>query len=155
MVAGEAQDLSRVRPLLAPMCKQVIDCGAVPGALLMKLAVNTFLISMVTGLAEAFHFAEGHGLDVGVLRRVLDAGPMASAVSRGKAGKLVDADFAVQAAISDVLNNSELIVAAARRRGLASPLLDASRDLYAWAAAHGHAAEDMAAVVHAYRRATH
>ncbi len=151
MIAGDPEDLSRVRPLLAPMCRQVVDCGAVPGALLMKLAVNTFLISMVTGLAEAFHFAEGHGLDAGLLRQVLDAGPMASAVSRGKAGKLVDADFEVQAAIHDVLKNNELIVAAARRRGIASPLLDTCRDLYASAAARGHAEADMAAVVHAFR----
>ncbi|WP_127503367.1 NAD(P)-dependent oxidoreductase [Actinoplanes solisilvae] len=151
MIAGEEQDLDRVRPLLAPMCAQVVDCGAVPGALLMKLAVNTFLISMVTGLAEAFHFAAGHGLDTEVLRRVLDAGPMASAVSRGKAGKLVDGDFDVQASIRDVLKNNELIVAAARRRGLASPLLDVCRDLYASTAALGHAESDMSAVVKAYR----
>ncbi|WP_284046076.1 NAD(P)-dependent oxidoreductase [Paractinoplanes maris] len=155
MVAGEAEDLSLVRDLIAPLCRQVVDCGAVPGALLMKLAVNTFLISMVTGLAEAFHFAEGHGLDTAVLRQVLDAGPMASTVSRGKAAKIVDSDFAVQAAIHDVLKNNELVVAAARRRGLRSPILDVCRDLYAAAAEHGHAGADMAAVVHAYRKATH
>jgi hypothetical protein len=39
------------------------SAGPVPGALLMKLAVNTFLIGTVAALAEAFHFAEGHGLD--------------------------------------------------------------------------------------------
>ncbi len=50
-------------------------------ALLMKLAVNLFLITMVTGLAEAFHFADGYGLDLDRLRAVLDAGPMASPVS--------------------------------------------------------------------------
>jgi 3-hydroxyisobutyrate dehydrogenase len=151
MLAGDREDRDRVRPLLAPMCRQVVDCGAVPGALLMKLAVNTFLISMVTGLAEAFHFAAGHGLDAGLLRQVLDAGPMASAVSRGKAGKLVDGDFDVQASIRDVLKNNELIVEAARRRGLESPLLDVCRDLYASTAALGHAEADMAAVVHAFK----
>src|ERR1700754_4317958 len=36
MMAGDPQDLSRVRPLLAPMCRETVDCGAVPGALLMK-----------------------------------------------------------------------------------------------------------------------
>ena len=144
-----------IEALLRPMCKEIVRCGTVPGALLMKLAVNTFLISMVTGLAEAFHFARGHGLDVGLLRQVLDAGPMASAVSRGKGGKIADGDFEVQAAIHDVLKNNELIVAAARRRGLTSPLLDVCRDLYAAAAAAGHAQADMAAVVHAFAEPTH
>jgi len=155
MIAGDPEDLSRVRPILAPLCRQVFECGPVPGALLLKLSVNTFLISMVTGLAEAFHFAAGHGVDPDLLRQVLDAGPMASAVSRGKGGKLVDGDFAVQAAIHDVLKNNELIVASARRRGITSPLLDVCRDLYAAAATSGHAEADMAAVVHAFREPTH
>jgi 3-hydroxyisobutyrate dehydrogenase len=65
-----------------------------------ELAVNLFLITMVTGLAEAFHFADQHGLDLHLVRQVLDAGPMASSVSRGKAAELVDRDFAVRAAVS-------------------------------------------------------
>ncbi|XVU20968.1 NAD(P)-dependent oxidoreductase [Actinoplanes sp. CA-054009] len=151
MLAGKPDDLDVVRPLIAPMCAQTFDCGPVPGALLMKLAVNTYLISMVTGLAEAFHFAEGHGLDPVTLRRVLDAGPMASTVSRVKAAKLVDGDFAVQASIRDVLMNNELIVGAART---AMPLLSACRDLYSEAFAQGHGNEDMAAVVHAITNRT-
>src|SRR5512138_942215 len=40
MLAGEDQDLAGVRPLLAPLCRETFDCGPVPNALLMKLAVN-------------------------------------------------------------------------------------------------------------------
>ena len=154
MLAGDPADVERVRPLLAPMCRETVDCGQAPGALLMKLAVNTFLIGMVTALAEAFHFAAGHGVDTRVLRRVLDAGPMASTVSRGKAAELVDGDFTVQASIRDVLMNNELIVAAARTGGLASPVLDVCRELYAETAALGHGELDMAAVIRAIERRT-
>ncbi len=154
MLAGEPADKERVRPLLAAMCSESVNCGAVPGALLMKLAVNTFLISMVTGLAEAFHFAEGHGLDAGTLRAVLDAGPMASAVSRVKAGKLTDGDFEVQASIRDVHYNNRLIVEAAGRRGVATPLLTVCAELFAETEAMGHGAADMAAVIAAMRRRT-
>src|SRR5215212_1809410 len=149
MLAGEAAAKDDVRPLLAPLCRQAVDCGDVPGALLMKLAVNIFLITMVTGLAESFHFAERRGLDLHRLRAVLDAGPMASPVSRGKAAKLVGRDFAVQAAIADVLKNNRLIAAAARRRELASPLLDVCHALYAETLAGGHGDADMAAVIRA------
>jgi hypothetical protein len=38
--------------LLTPMCRETIICGPVPNALLIKLSVNLFLISLVTGLAE-------------------------------------------------------------------------------------------------------
>jgi 3-hydroxyisobutyrate dehydrogenase len=146
MLAGEDQDLDGVRPLLAPMCRETFDCGPVPSALLMKLAVNTFLISMVTGLAEAFHFAEGHRLDPRTLRAVLDAGPMASYVSRGKAGMLAAGDFPAQASIRDVHYNNRLIVAAART---GMPLLEVTRELFAEAEEQGHGAEDMAAVIRA------
>ena len=81
--------MDAVLPLLAPLCATTVKCGEVPNATRMKLAVNLFLITQVTGLAEAFHFAENNGLDVEVFRSVLDSGPMASSVSRMKLDKLV------------------------------------------------------------------
>ncbi|MBB4740761.1 3-hydroxyisobutyrate dehydrogenase [Actinoplanes octamycinicus] len=149
MLAGTDPDLDRVAPLLAPMCRETVRCGPVPNGLLMKLAVNTFLISMVTGLAESFHFAARHKLDQATLLAALDAGPMASAVSRIKARKLLDRDFSVQASIRDVLYNNHLIVEAAETAGISSPLLDTCLELYAETSSGGHAGEDMAAVIHA------
>ncbi|MGW1953230.1 NAD(P)-dependent oxidoreductase [Streptomyces sp. NPDC001920] len=154
MLAGEAAAVTAVRPLLAPMCREVFDCGGVPGALLMKFAVNLFLITLVTGLTEAFHFADRHGLDQRLLRDVLDAGPMASAVSRVKGPKLVSRDFAVQAAARDVLKNNRLIARAARQAGLASPLLDVCHSLFAETVAQGHGGEDMVAVLRALETRT-
>ena len=154
MLAGDDAAVREVRPLLAPMCGDSYLCGAVPDALLMKLSVNLFLITMVTGLTEAFHFADRHGLDRERFLAVLDAGPMASTVSRAKAAKLAERDFAVQAAISDVLKNNRLIADEARQSGLASPLLDACHALYAEAEALGHGRADMAAVLQAIEART-
>ena len=50
-------------PLLRSLGHETILCGVVPAALLSQLSVNLFLITMVTGLAEAVHFAERNGLD--------------------------------------------------------------------------------------------
>ncbi len=154
MLAGEPAAVASVRPLLAPMCREAIDCGRVPRALLMKLAVNLYLITMVTGLVEAVHFAERHGLDLARLAAVLDAGPMASEVSRAKAVKLMTRDFAVQAAIGNVLENNRLIAAAAREAGIASPLLDVCHALYGEAQALGLGCADMVAVIRAIERRT-
>jgi len=149
MLAGDDDAVGAVRPLLAPMCRETFGCGSVPGALLMKFSVNLFLITLVTGLTEAFHFADRQGLDRRLLRDVLDAGPMASAVSRMKAPKLLDRDFSVQAAAADVLKNNRLIAEAARKAGLASPLLDVCHALFGEAVAQGHGGEDMVAVLRA------
>jgi 3-hydroxyisobutyrate dehydrogenase len=151
MLAGDPDAVARVRDVIGPMCAEVVDCGPPPNALLMKLAVNLFLITMTTGLAESFHFAERHGLDLGTLVEVLDKGPMASKVSRAKTAKLLTDDFDAQAAARDVLTNNELIAAAARAAGVASPLLDVCLALFTRAVELGHGKEDMIAVVHALR----
>ncbi|GAB2730917.1 NAD(P)-dependent oxidoreductase [Streptomyces bullii] len=154
MLAGDDDTVAAVRPLLAPMCRKTFVCGTVPGASLMKFSVNLFLITQVTGLAEAFHFAGRHGLDQRLLRDVLDAGPMASAVSRVKAPKLLDRDFTVQAAAADVLKNNRLIAEAARKAGAASPLLDVCHALYGETVDQGHGGADMVAVLRALEART-
>lgn len=154
MVAGDDSDIERIRPVLAPMCAEVFTCGPVPRALSLKFAVNLFLITMVTGLAEAFNYADGLGIDRGLLAAVLNAGPMSSAVSRAKADKLVRGDFAVQAAIFDVLKNSRLVADEARRTGIAAPLLDVCAALYGETLELGHGNADMAAVINAIHTRT-
>lgn len=149
LLAGDADDLAIVRPLLAPLCRQVFECGGVPGALRMKLAVNIVLITLVTGLAEAAHFAARHDLDLERFVAILNAGPMASEVSRIKAVKLLHRDFARQAGISDVLKNSRLVVEATRGAAIASPLMQVCLALYRESEAIGLGDDDMVAVVRA------
>ncbi|MFJ8357767.1 NAD(P)-dependent oxidoreductase [Streptomyces sp. NPDC093984] len=154
MLAGDEPAVEVVRPLLAPLCRETFVCGAAPNALLMKLSVNLFLITLVTGLSEAYHFADRHGLDRRLFLDVLDAGPMASGVSRMKAPKLYARDFTVQAAAHDVLKNNRLIAEAARKAGVASPLLDVCHALFEETVTLGHGHEDMVAVLRAIESRT-
>lgn len=154
MLAGDANVIEAVRALLKPVCRETFVCGPVPNALLMKLAVNIFLITTVTGLAEAAHFADHHGLDMQQFRAVVDAGQMASSISRVKSLKLVARDFAVQASITDVLKNNRLIAEAAREARVASPLLDVCHALFAETHALGYDKDDMIAVVRALEART-
>ncbi len=154
MLAGERATVEEVLPLLQPMCHETVMCGSVPTALLMKLSVNLFGNTMVACLAEAVHFADRHGLDTQQFLAVLDAGPMASSVSRVKALKLVTGDFAVQASSGNVLENTRLIAEAARQSDLASPLLDVCHALYAETVALGHGQSDMVAIIRAIEART-
>jgi 3-hydroxyisobutyrate dehydrogenase len=154
MLAGDHDNVPNLRTTLAPMCQQLFVCGEVPSALLMKLSVNLFLITMVTGLCEAFHFAGRHHLDKHLFQAILDAGPMASNVSKIKLTKLVAEDFSVQASIVDVLKNSRLVAEAAREARIASPLLDECLALFGDAATLGNGGLDMVAVVKAFEART-
>ncbi|GAA4178115.1 NAD(P)-dependent oxidoreductase [Gryllotalpicola koreensis] len=150
MLAGSEDAIADIEPIIDAMCAQRFRCGPVPSALATKLAVNTFLITMVTGLAETFHFAARTGVDAEVLRAVLDAGPMSSVASRGKALKLTQSDFAPQAAIADVLKNARLVEDAAIDAQAAHPLTRASRELYEAAVRAGDGALDMIGVIAAF-----
>lgn len=154
MLAGDLHDLEVVRPLLTPLCRNSVVCGAVPGALQMKLAVNLFLTTVVTGLAESVHFASCHKLNLATLIEVLDASPLASDVSRVKIDKMVSRDFSAQASIANVLTNVDLIVKAARNIGIASPILDACNELFRETSELGLRRDDMAAVIRAIERRT-
>lgn len=154
MLSGNAADVASVRYLFEPICRETFLCGEVPGALTMKLAVNLFLITMVTGLAEATHFAQRLGLDLTRFVSILDAGPMASDVSRVKAAKLLARDFARQAGITDVLKNNTLVAVTAREAGIVSPLLDVCHALYGETQALGLGEEDMIAVIQAIEQRT-
>jgi len=154
MLAGEHSAAEAVRPLLQPMCHETISCGPVPNGLLMKLAINQYMIVMIAGLAEAMHFADRHGLDMQQFLAVHDAGPMASSLSRIKALKLLTGDFAVQASISNVQENNRLITEAARESNLASPLLDVCYALFGEAVVQGHGQSDMVAVLRAIEART-
>lgn len=154
MLAGGSPRKEEVERLLGFMCARVVPCGPVPSALRMKLAVNLYLLTTVAGFVEAFHFAAGLGLDLSRFVEVLEAGPMASEVSRIKGRKLLAGDFTAQAAIADVLKNSGLVADAAREAGLASPLQDACLSLYRETLDLGHGDADMVAVLHAFAART-
>lgn len=149
MTGGDQDLVGEITPLLQPMCKAIIYCGAVGNALLMKLAVNLYLNTMLVGLAEAIHFADQAGLDLRKFAEAIGAGPMACDVTRVKIPKLIERDFSVQAAIRDAYNSTCLISDAARNARVASPLLDLSSLLYKEAADLSQGDLDMVSVIQA------
>ena len=63
LVVGEAADIERIRPVLAPVCEEVIHCGPAGNALKTKI-INNYLASVsVVANAEALALAGAVGLD--------------------------------------------------------------------------------------------
>jgi 3-hydroxyisobutyrate dehydrogenase len=147
MIAGEAEAVARSRPVLTPLCREIVECGDVPNALLMKLAINLYLDTSVVCLAEAVQFASAHGLDLEGFLQVLDAGPLASRTAHGKVVKLARREFSAEASAERVSENISLIAAAAAEAGIDSPVLSTCAALYGDVVRAGHGDEDMTAVV--------
>ncbi|GAA3567030.1 NAD(P)-dependent oxidoreductase [Microlunatus spumicola] len=154
LLGGDPDDVAEVRGVLAPTCRAQLDCGGVGSGLMMKLAVNVYLDVTMAGLAEAVHFADRQGLDLTTFGAAIDAGQMASDLTRVKVPKLVAHEFGVQAATEDAYANARLIAAEARAAGLATPLLDAAAALYGESVDLGHARDDMSSVLSAIEART-
>lgn len=149
LLGGAPETVAEIRPILAPMCREALLCGPVGSGLLMKLAVNLYLDTMLAGLAEAVHFADRNRLDLETFRDAIDAGPLASGVTRIKIPKLIARDFSVQAATSDAHANTRLIAAAAAVVGASTPLLELSSTLYRESIDLGNGRLDMSSVLEA------
>jgi 3-hydroxyisobutyrate dehydrogenase len=150
MVAGAPDAVADARPLIAPMCRELIEVGDVPRAMAMKLAVNLYLVASVTALAEATQLATASGLDLDQFARVITNGPLGSSVAGTKLGKMVRRDFTPQAAIGDVVKNARLVASAADGLGTEAPLLRESLARFEAVRSMGGGALDMAAILISY-----
>ncbi|MGH8051278.1 MAG: NAD(P)-dependent oxidoreductase [Arenimonas sp.] len=154
MVAGNSLSVAAARPLLEPLCSKVFSCGLVPSAVRTKLAVNHFLISMVAALGETVTSAKAAGVDLSVLQEVLDAGPMASDVSRLKLGKLIRGDFSPQASVRDAGKIARLVFAQTLAAGARAPLMECCLELYRSAEETGWQDLDMIAATRTLHKRT-
>ncbi|HEY5788624.1 MAG TPA: NAD(P)-dependent oxidoreductase [Microlunatus sp.] len=148
MLAGaDAADVERAGALIAPLVRHAVRCGAVPSALTTKLAVNSYMITMLTGLAEAVHLADRHGVDRRILAEVLLGGTLASPLLATKLAKLVAGDDEAQAAITDVAKNTGLITSAAAVTGAVAPLAEVCDRLFGDAVDLGYGGADLVTVI--------
>lgn len=146
MLAGDSEAVELAISLLAPVVSRCFRCGEAPAAMRLKLAINHYLIVMVAGLSEAVNAARAAGVNLRLMQEILDAGPMASEVSRIKLAKLLSEDFSPQAAIGDVRVIAELSAACASAASAPAPLILESAELYRRADQAGDSGLDMVAV---------
>jgi 3-hydroxyisobutyrate dehydrogenase len=149
--AADPAYIDAVQPAFDAVGKKTVRCGAVPGAMRMKLANNLLLISYFEALAEAVHFARGIGIDVSQFLEMVLAGPLASDVLRTKAPKLLTDDFDQQAPIRHVFKDISLICEEANERGIWLPIARANRALFAHAIDRGQENDDAIGVVKVLR----
>ncbi|TPX08651.1 uncharacterized protein E0L32_009840 [Thyridium curvatum] len=149
LVAGDEDVTHRIEPCVNLMTKATVYCGRDIGAALkMKYSVNLFMITMAVGLAEAVNFAKAQGLDLDAFARATEAGPLVSPYLKMKMPKLVNEDWTPQGHIKNCYHsNTRIIVEAARKEGVRTPLMDVCDDLFRKATEAGLGEEDMMAVI--------
>ncbi|MBT2383627.1 NAD(P)-dependent oxidoreductase [Streptomyces sp. ISL-11] len=141
----------RVRAVLAPVFDAIggrtVWVGTENGAATrLKLVINSWVLTVTHGTAEALALAKGLGVDPAGFLDAVEGGPLDMGYLRAKARLILDdaltpPSFATETAEKD----ARLIVEAGERAGVRLDVAAAGAERFRRAAERGHGREDMAA----------
>ncbi len=150
MAGGEASAFEACQDIFDALARAVFYVGPSGHGARMKLATNLVLGLNRAALAEGLAFARSLDLDPELTLAVLRAGAAYSRVMDTKGPKMIAADFAPQARLSQHLKDVRLILAEAQRVGAATPLSNVHRALLEAVEAAGYGEADNSAVIRAF-----
>jgi len=140
LASGPGRD--RLTEVFAPVSAKVIDCGDEVGAgTRLKLVGNSWVLSLVEGLAETIALAERLNVDPRDFLAMIDGGPMFAPYAKLKGEAMIERKFEPSFPLALAAKDAGLITEAAP--DLPLPKLIREQMLKATDAGHGE--EDMAA----------
>ena len=138
-----------VRPLVQPVLDAVgsrtMWLGEAGQGTRLKLVANSWVLTVVEGIAESLTLAKALGLDPQHFLDVVKGGAMDAPYVQLKGGAMLAGDFAPSFGLDGAAKDADLIVAAARDAGADLAVIEAVREHFARALAAGHGDQDMAA----------
>jgi 3-hydroxyisobutyrate dehydrogenase len=141
-----------VEPVLAAVGARTVWVGAEPGAAQrLKLVANSWVLSVNAATAQAVALADGLNLKPQQFFELIGGGPLDCAYAQLKGGAMIEGRFPAAFPVSGAAKDAGLIVEALEAAKADQRLMRAQRELYRAAADAGHADEDMAAVIAAFR----
>ncbi|MEU4212687.1 NAD(P)-dependent oxidoreductase [Streptomyces sp. NPDC026206] len=122
------------------------DDGTQGAATRLKLVLNSWVLTVTHGAAEALALAKGLGVDAGRFLDAVAGGPLDMPYLRAKAGLLLDGGLTPPSfATTTAEKDARLIVAAAESAGVRLDVAAAGAERFRRAIEQGHGDEDMAA----------
>jgi 3-hydroxyisobutyrate dehydrogenase len=152
LVGGPSALRDAVTPVFDAIGSKTLWVGEQPGdGHKLKLVANSWVGMVTAGTAQAVAMARGLGLDPQLFLDVIAGGPLDLPYAQLKGKSMIADEFPTSFAVSGVVKDLDLIVAAMREADVRNDVVDALADAFRAAAEAGHGDEDMAAVVHAFR----
>ncbi|MEU3460325.1 NAD(P)-dependent oxidoreductase [Streptomyces sp. NPDC006733] len=121
------------------------DDGGKGTASSLKLVLNSWVLAVTNGAAEAMALAGGLGVDPRHFFEALDGGPLDLPYLRLKSEAILSGDFTPNFTVDGALKDARLIVAAGEAHGLHLDVAAAGAERFSRAVGLGHGGEDMAA----------
>jgi 3-hydroxyisobutyrate dehydrogenase len=146
VLAGAAEDLrERVQPVFDAVAARTLWVGEAGAGTRLKLVVNTWLLSLMEGLAEALALAERLDLEPRHFLDAIEGGPIDAGYARVKGKAIAERAFDPAFSLALAAKDARLIEEAARRIGLDLPLVEVIARRFAEGVERGHGDLDMAA----------
>jgi 3-hydroxyisobutyrate dehydrogenase-like beta-hydroxyacid dehydrogenase len=147
LASGPAEALEQMTPLYDAVGSKTVNCGQVPKASMMKLAVNLVTVAAGEGLAEGVNFAQKGGLDLQTFLGLILNGPVGNAFFAMKAEKYLKEDYSEQASIGTVHEMLKHVVDTAHEIKACVPNTMSNLNLITRAVNKGLAQEDACAII--------
>jgi 3-hydroxyisobutyrate dehydrogenase len=147
----EVRDL--VERLVDPVAAQVRWLGPAGTGSRLKLVVNSWVLTVVAGVADSIALAQGLGLDGADFLDVIRGGALDLPYAHAKGDLMLRREFPSSFPVSGALKDARLIVEAGERAGADLSVVDAVAGLLDAVAKGGHQDEDLAAMYRMVRRA--
>jgi 3-hydroxyisobutyrate dehydrogenase len=142
--SGPEEAREPCEPIFKAIGQRTIWLGEAGNATRMKLVINSWLLSLVQGLAETISFAEGIGVDPSQFLEVISGGATDTPYAQMKGAMMVEGDFEPSFKLGLAAKDARLVMEAASRHDLELPMLEAINQRLD-EAAREHGDKDMAA----------
>ena len=144
MASGERELETRLAPIFDAIAQRTMWVGEAGSATRLKVAVNSWILSVVEGVAETLALAEGMGLEPGLVLEAVRGGSLDLPYLQMKGKAIIERDFEPSFKLALAAKDAALVEESAERHGLDLPLARTIRQRLAQGAAE-HGDDDMAA----------
>ncbi len=146
LVGGNEDDIEAATPLFEIMGKKTLNLGEVGKGAAMKMLINQLLGQSMVAFAEALVMGEAMGLEKETLFNVLLHTPVVAPVMSAVRSKLENADYEPNFPLQWIQKDLHLSSISAYEIGVATPNLNATKEIFTQAKQHGFGEQDFTAV---------
>jgi 3-hydroxyisobutyrate dehydrogenase len=151
LASGPEDVRERVDPLFDAIGAKTLWLGEAGAGSRLKLVINTWLLALTEGLAEAIALAEALDVDPQTFLDAIDGGPVGAPYANLKGKLMMERDYPPSFPLELALKDARLALAAAEQQGLRLGALAAIAEQMERAVEAGHGKDDMAATIQASR----
>jgi 3-hydroxyisobutyrate dehydrogenase-like beta-hydroxyacid dehydrogenase len=148
--SGDPELLAEAEPFLRITAKDLIPCGEIGAATIVKLATNLISACTVQALSEALAIARSHGIAPDNFIDAVAKNACGSVLSGMKLPTMAEGDFETHFSLANMEKDSRYVRALAAEAGLETPAIDAVSARMAELCADGLSELDYSALAKAY-----